>query len=100
MIVETIIKLLKEKDMTIDQLEEKAQIKQGSIGNWNKSLPSVDKIQRVAEILNSNPYYLINGKEFPKDTIIAMTDTGIRRITGKEAEEIRKIMNELFKKEK
>ena len=92
MIVDIINKLLEEREMTIEQLEKKAGIKSGSIGNWNKFFPSVDKIQRVAKILDTNPYYIINGEELLEDAIIATTDTGMRKITGKEAKKLKRII--------
>ncbi|MFV0578814.1 MAG: helix-turn-helix domain-containing protein [Fusobacterium ulcerans] len=92
MIVDIINKLLEEREMTIEQLEKKVGIKSGSIRNWNKFFPSVDKIQRVAKILDTDPYYIINGEELLEDTIIATTDTGMRKITGKEAEELKRII--------
>lgn len=92
MIEEVINSLLKENNMTIEQLEEKAEIKLGSIKNWNKSFPSVDKVQKVAKILNTTPYYLITGEELSKDKIIAMTEA--------DREVIKEIFNNSLKNNK
>jgi len=40
--------------LTIQQLEDKAQISAGTIGRWGrdgKLMPSVDKVKRVADVL-------------------------------------------------
>lgn len=40
------------KGISIYKLEKEANLSKGSICKWNKNIPSVDKIQRVAKILS------------------------------------------------
>ncbi|SMP38376.1 helix-turn-helix domain-containing protein [Anoxynatronum buryatiense] len=54
--------LLREKGMTIAELERKANIGNGVIRRWNNSVPTADKLQRVAEVLGTTIDYLFNGE--------------------------------------
>jgi transcriptional regulator with XRE-family HTH domain len=47
-------RLCTDQGLTIQQLEDKAQIAAGTIGRWGrdgKLMPSVDKVKRVADTL-------------------------------------------------
>lgn len=51
--------------LTIQQLEEKAQIAAGTIGRWGKDgklMPSVDKVKRVADVLGTTVDELLKGR--------------------------------------
>lgn len=49
--VEKIKKLCSERQMSIAQLERQSEVSLGTICNWNRSIPSVDKVARVAKVL-------------------------------------------------
>lgn len=51
------------KGMTIAELERKADVGNGTIRNWSKSLPTADKLQRVAKVLGTSLDYLVNGED-------------------------------------
>lgn len=51
------------KGMTIAELERKADVGNGTIRNWSKSLPTADKLQRVAIVLGTTLDYLVNGED-------------------------------------
>lgn len=51
------------KGMTIAELERKADVGNGTIRNWSKSLPTADKLQRVAKVLGTTLDYLVNGED-------------------------------------
>lgn len=51
------------KGITIAELERQANVGTGTIRRWNTTLPSGDKLQRVARCLNVTIDYLINGGE-------------------------------------
>lgn len=51
-IVDSIKRLCKEKDMSIPKLEKEVGLSNGSIYNWNKSYPSIDKVIKVADYFN------------------------------------------------
>lgn len=51
--------LIKEKNMSRAELERKLQLSGGSIRNWDKSIPSGDKIQKVADYFDVSTDYLL-----------------------------------------
>lgn len=59
MLLERVDSLIKEKKMTRAELERKLDFSHGSIRNWNKSFPSGDKIQAVANFFDVSTDYLL-----------------------------------------
>lgn len=55
--------IVEQKGMTIAELERKADVGNGTIRNWSKSLPTADKLQRVAMVLGTTLDYLVNGED-------------------------------------
>lgn len=45
--------LAKQKNMNLKQLESASSISNGAIGKWNKSVPCIDNLYRVADILGA-----------------------------------------------
>ena len=76
MIYENICKLAKERGISINKLEEKANVSTGSICKWGNSVsPTVKNIKKVADILKCTVDELISatdetgseeGREFMK----------------------------------
>ena len=63
--LENIKRCCEAQGLTIQQLEEKAQIAAGTIGRWGKDgklMPSVDKVKRVADVLGTTVDELLKGK--------------------------------------
>lgn len=60
-IVENIKSLCKTRNITIPKLELEIGLSKGSIYNWDKNSPSIDKIQKVAEYFKVSTDYLIYG---------------------------------------
>lgn len=83
--VQRILHLCIEKRITIAELERKTNLGNGTIKRWNNSFPSIDKVFRVAEILDVSVNYLYKGKE-DKRVIIANKD-----VTNLTKEELRTI---------
>ena len=54
--------LCNEKNLTIAEVERKADISNGSIRRWSDSYPSIDKVARVAEVLNTTLEFKFFGK--------------------------------------
>lgn len=52
---------------SIDELEKKAKLGQGSIGKWKTSFPKIDTLKKVAEVLNVPIDYLINEEFEPSN---------------------------------
>ena len=64
MIYENICKLAKERGISINKLEEKANVSTGSICKWGNSVsPTVKNIKKVADILKCTVDELISGSE-------------------------------------
>lgn len=49
MLATKIRKLCREKNISVSTLEEKTELGKNSIYDWDKSVPSVDKVKRVAD---------------------------------------------------
>lgn len=59
MLLERIKNLLKEHSMTLAELERKLNFGNGSMSRWDRSMPSVDKIQKVADFFDVSTDYLL-----------------------------------------
>lgn len=59
MLLDRVDTLISEKKMTRAELERKLDFSAGSIRNWNKSMPSVDKIQKVADFFDVSADFLL-----------------------------------------
>lgn len=51
MLFDAVKTICEEKNLSIYKLEKEAKLSKGSICKWNNSVPSADKLQRVAKIL-------------------------------------------------
>lgn len=54
-------KIAKEKGISIAELERAVGVSPNSIHRWNNNIPSMDKIIKVAEVLETNVEFIING---------------------------------------
>ncbi|WP_242387565.1 helix-turn-helix domain-containing protein [Enterococcus gallinarum] len=59
MLLDRIRILLKERSLTLAELERKLGFGNGSMSRWNKSTPSGDKIQKVADYFDVSTDYLL-----------------------------------------
>ena len=55
--------LCKQNGIPISKLEEECGISRNSIGRWGQSVPSVDKVQKVAEYFNVSLDWLVSGRD-------------------------------------
>ena len=55
--------LCKQNGIPISRLEEETGISRNSIGRWEQSVPSVDKVQKVAEYFNVSLDWLVSGRD-------------------------------------
>ncbi len=51
MIYENVVELSKTKNMTLSDIEEKADLGNGTISKWKESSPKVSTLQAVAKVL-------------------------------------------------
>lgn len=61
--VNRIIKLIKQKGMSVNAVEKQLGFGNGAIKRFSTSSPSVDKIVALSNFLNSSVEYIITGKE-------------------------------------
>lgn len=61
--IERIVKLLRDNNMTAKQLTERLGINSSTVSEWKKgkTKPSVEHVRRMAEIFNVSTDYIING---------------------------------------
>jgi transcriptional regulator with XRE-family HTH domain len=87
------IKLLCDRNgITIAELERQATVGNGTIRRWSTTLPSGDKLQRVAKYLNVTMDYLVNGGDSEDEEIRAIARN--MKILSKDK---RKLLNDLIK---
>mgnify|MGYP000045704054 CR=1 FL=1 len=64
MFIDNLMKILKERNIKQSELCEKANIPKSNINHWkNGTQPTIDKVIKIAEILNVSIDYLIYGEE-------------------------------------
>ena len=66
MLLDRVDGLINEHSMTRAELERKTGLSAGSIRNWNKSIPAVDKWRKVADYFDVSVDYLIDRTEQKK----------------------------------
>ena len=79
-IVDIIKDLCREHDTSIPKIEKEIGLSNGSIYNWNRSYPSIDKVIKVANYLDVSIDTLV-GRNFEEDNenVVGMT---ARKIEG------------------
>ena len=89
--VEKIKDLCKRNNMSVAALEKAAKLGGGSISRWDTSMPSIDKVIRVAEVFGltvndlayENPPkapYLTDKEQFLLETFRGLNEEGQRRL--------------------
>ena len=61
MLVDHILQLCKERNISLAELERQSGINQRSIYRWNENVPSVDKVKRVADFFGVSVDDLLEG---------------------------------------
>ncbi|WP_405154746.1 helix-turn-helix domain-containing protein [Paenibacillus sp. FSL K6-0108] len=65
-IVDNIRELCKESSTSIPKLEKELGFGNGAIYNWNKNSPSIDKLQKVADLFNVSVERVLYGFELSR----------------------------------
>lgn len=60
-----IVELCDKQGITVQALENRLGIGNGTIGKWDSSYPNTKKILQVAKALNTSTDYLLTGEYFP-----------------------------------
>lgn len=80
------------KQMPISELERKADIGSGTIRRWNESMPTADKLQRVAKVLRVDMEYLLTGDTSENEITVLAREIG--QLTDKQKEAILSIIEQ------
>lgn len=72
--VDLILELCKKRGISREELEAACELGKKSIYNWDKNLPSVDKVQRVAKLLGVSVEYLLGAEDsgLDPDLVLAL----------------------------
>ncbi len=98
-VFDRIKELADQKKITIAELERRADLGNGTIRRWSKTLPSADKLQRVGEILGVTIDYLVTGNNKISSNGVILA----RKAEGLDDVQINLILNmieQMSKKEK
>lgn len=63
MVLKNIVRLCKEKGISVCKLEKECGLGNGTISRWGKSSPTVDSVRKVAEYLGVSITELIDIKK-------------------------------------
>ena len=81
---EIIKELVKQRFMTVAQLERTLDLSNGSISKWAKSKPNSEPLEKVADYLNVSTDYLLGRTDNPSiakdDTIAGYTSDDLRKM--------------------
>lgn len=93
-ILERIKILTEQKRISIAELERRSNLGNGTIRRWDTSLPSAEKLQRVAKILGVTMDYLVNGEDEidSKATILARN---VNELSDEQRELIEKMIEQM-----
>lgn len=80
-LVENIKSLCELRGMSIPKLEKELGFGRGSIYNWEKSSPSIDKVQKVAEFFNVSVNRVLHGFDADRFSNMVNLARGDRTIT-------------------
>lgn len=69
-LLERIRTLAKEQGMSISKLEDSLGFGNGTISRWDKSSPSVEKLQAVGKALNVSIAFLLGNVFYPNSPVI------------------------------
>lgn len=85
-ILDVVMKLTKEHNMTLAELERQLGFSRGSIAKMKTSKPSTDRVQKIADYFNVSLEYLMTGKE-----ITYVEDDFLSTLTPQERDEITRL---------
>ena len=76
---ERVIEMCEKRGITVNKLEQLAHLSQGSIKNWDRHMPSIDKVYSVAEVLEVSVDYLFGYEgDYNKD-LQRLLDLGLTK---------------------
>lgn len=94
--------LCKKRGMTLQELAEKNDMSINALYKWRKSMPSADKLKKVADYLGVSVDYLLSGEDKTskldpaEDKIVTMFRKNTAGMTEEEKEEFNESMDKLM----
>ena len=67
---------------TFASIERELEFGQGTIRKWDTSIPSADKLLKVAQLLNTTTDWLLTGKNLPENISISGNISGNNTIVS------------------
>lgn len=102
--VDTIKELCKTKNMTLKDLEKSIKVANSSIRRWDKSIPNIVSVSKVAEFFNVSIDFIYYGGEIkatPKDERESMLVESFRKCDEKGKAKITQVtLNEMERTER
>lgn len=86
---ERVKELSASKNIAISRLEQELGLANGSIRKWSKTIPSGDRLEKVADYFHVSVDYLL-GREEKQDELLFLR--GGDKLTTEEREELKKIL--------
>lgn len=93
-VLDRIRKIINEKGMSISELERLSDVSRGTIGKWDKVIPSADKLQRVAQTLGTSIDYLLTGKEPEENSETLLLAREANSLTQEQLHVVKNIIEE------
>lgn len=97
-IFDRIKKLADEKGMSIAEVERKSDLGNGIIRRWDKSIPTADKLQNVADTLGTSTRYLLLGEKDETSEKVKILARDANDLTDVQLDLVRSMIKE-FKKQ-
>lgn len=96
-ILDRIRLLATQQGMTVAEIERKADIGNGVAARWNKSTPTADKLQKVANILGTTMEYLLLGEQSEQNEKAKILAREANDLTDVQLDLIRSMIKEFNK---
>lgn len=93
--------LAAQNDLKISELERRLGFSNGQIGKWNKSKPSIDKVQKVADYFDVSVDFLLGRdkeeyKGEQEDEEIRIMHRGVKNMTKEDRDKALKMFETFF----
>lgn len=93
-ILERVKDLCFKQGLTVAELERKADLGNGSVRRWDKSIPAADKLQRAAQTLGTSMDYLLTGKEPQENSETLLLAREANSLTQEQLSAVKSVIEE------
>ena len=92
--------LANEKGMSISEIERKSDLGNGVIRRWDESVPTADKLQRVAVVLGTTIEFLLLGEDKNQNQKAKILAREANDLSDSQLDVIRSMIREFEKQNK